>query len=65
MIEIWLTKIDRDDPSTQKKLRLLYARYQNSPFTVVVYHSGRHDLYRSTLDLLAANRLPAKEHAFQ
>ena len=57
LIEVWLANAEKDDPAIQDRLRQLFARYQNTRNTVVVYRSGHEDPYRCTLDLLAANRL--------
>ena len=56
LIEVWLTKADREDHIIQEKLRQLYACNKNKKNTIVVYHSGQQDIYRNTLDLLVANR---------
>ena len=55
IVEIWLTRAERDDPVLRKKLNAVYAGYGRE-YTVAVFVSGNGDLYQNTLDLLRYNR---------
>jgi hypothetical protein len=56
IVEIWLTRAERDDPALNASLKDIYAEYKQKKYTVAVFQSGDRDLYRSTLDLLAYNK---------
>lgn len=56
LIEIWLTRAERDDPAIAKQLQPLYHKYAKRKYTVVVYQSGAEDLWDSTSALLVYNR---------
>jgi hypothetical protein len=56
IVEIWLTRAERDDPALNASLKDIYAEYKRKKYTVAVFQSGDRDLYRSTLDLLAYNK---------
>lgn len=56
LIEIWLTRAERDDSAIAKQLQPLYQEYAKKKYTVVVYQSGAEDLWDSTSALLVYNR---------
>lgn len=61
LVEVWLTKEEKQCALLQEQLHALYARYHRDRYTVAVYQSGCHSLYQNTLGLLAHNkRLAAK-----
>jgi len=60
-VEIWLNHAGQEDFAAHESLKQLYAHYKNIKYLVVVYRSGRRDLYSSTLDLLLSNRLKKAE----
>ena len=61
IVEIWLTRAERNDPVLRKKLKTVCADYGRE-YTVAVFESGNGELYQNTLDLLRYNRqLSAEE----
>lgn len=63
LIQIWLTKQESQDQSLQSRLKPMYTQWKAKKYLVAVYHSGKEDLYRSTLDLLAYNKKRCAELA--
>ena len=49
----------------KQQLKELYAQYKGTKYTVVVFLSGKRDLYEDTRDLLLFNRRRAAERAVQ
>lgn len=56
IVEIWLTKTDRENGELQKRLHQMYQDYTAKSFKVAQFHSGADDLYAATRDLLLFNR---------
>lgn len=56
IVEVWLTSAEQEDTSISARLKLLYAKYRNTNYSVVVFKSGKKDLYQGTLDLIMYNR---------
>lgn len=56
IVEIWLTRREKDNTELREDLKSLYQDYKNKKYTVAVYCSGEQDLYRQTSDLLCYNR---------
>ena len=56
LVEIWLTKAEKNDTVLRESLKPIYAKYKKKKYMVVVFESGEKDLYRGTLDLLAYNK---------
>lgn len=63
LVEVWLTRAERDDPAVREQLKPLYAAYRQKKYTVAVYASGERELYPSVLDLLAYNKTRTAELA--
>lgn len=56
LVEIWLTKAEREDAALQAKLKPLYKKYKFQGCLVAVFSSGTQDLADTTSDLLCYNR---------
>ena len=56
IIEIWLSKAERDDPGLSNTLRKLCVEYGPRKYTVAVFKSGEEDLCDLTSGLLLTNR---------
>ena len=56
IIEIWLSKAERDGPSLSNTLRKLCVEYGPRKYTVAVFKSGEEDLCDLTSGLLLSNR---------
>lgn len=56
IVEIWLTRAEKDDPALKAGLQDIYDKYKQKKYTVAVFQSGEGELYQSTLDLLAYNK---------
>ena len=65
LVEVWLTKTEKDDPQVKAELIALYAQYQSSKYMVAVFQSGEQPLYPTIRDLLAYNRRRSAEVAVQ
>lgn len=63
LVEVWLTKAEKDDPQVQANLIALYAQYKK--YMVAVFQSGEQPLYPSIRDLLVYNRRRSAEAAVQ
>ena len=61
IVEVWLTKAEKNDPALRENLKKLYARYKGTKYTVAVYESGENDLYDGTLALLSYNKRKSAE----
>lgn len=53
---VWLTRNESADAATEERLKLLYEKYKQKKYTVVVYRSGNQDLGDLTGALLRYNR---------
>ena len=56
IVELWLTREERDDPAFREGLKPIYEKYKARNYLVAVFLSGEEDLYRQTRDLLLYNR---------
>jgi len=56
IVEVWLTKAEREDKALRQQLRQMYEGYQTKKYKVAEYHSGSEELYAATRDLLLYNR---------
>ena len=65
LVEVWLTKAEKDDPRVQVELITLYAQYTSRKYMVAVFQSGEQPLYPTIRDLLAYNRRRSAEAAVQ
>lgn len=65
IVEVMLTHAEQADEAVKKQLKELYAQYKGTKYTVVVFLSGKRDLYEDTRDLLLFNRRRAAERAVQ
>ena len=63
IVELWLTREERDDPAFRESLKSIYQRYKDQKYLVAVFLSGEEDLYQQTRDLLlyTRRRLAEKE----
>ena len=65
VVELWLTREERDDPAFQESLKPIYQQYKNQNYLVAVFLSGEEDLYQQTRDLLLYNRRRLAEREVQ
>lgn len=65
MVDIWLTKTEKNDPEIHQSLQDIYKEYQKKNYLVAVFESGGQDLYQNTLDLLRYNRRRSAEREVQ
>ena len=56
LVEIWLTRGEKNDPQLRAGLKQSYAEWKRKKYTVCVYVSGDGELYGNTRDLLAYNK---------
>lgn len=56
IVEIWLTRSERDAPAVQEYLKPLYSAYRPKKYTVAVFLSGDGDLYQQTSNIICYNR---------
>lgn len=56
IVEVWLTKAERQDEVLREKLKPLYHKYKDQNYLVAVFQSGDEGLYDLTHDLLRYNR---------
>lgn len=56
IVEIWLTKAEKNDPELRAGLKDIFAEWKKKRYTVGVYESGGGDLYQNTRDLLVFNK---------
>lgn len=65
IVELWLTRAERDDPTVRESLKPIYEQYRNQKYLMAVFLSGEADLYQQTLDLLLYNRRRLAEKEVQ
>lgn len=63
IVEVWLTKAERDDVAFRESLKPMYKKYQEQKYLVAEFLSGDEDLYDLTRDLLLFNRRRSAEVA--
>ena len=65
IVEVMLTHAEQADEAVKQQLKEMYSQYKCTKYTVVVFLSGKRDLYEDTRDLLLFNRRRAAERAVQ
>lgn len=65
IVELWLTRAERNDPTVRESLKPIYEQYRNQKYLMAVFLSGEADLYQQTLDLLLYNRRRLAEKEVQ
>lgn len=65
IVELWLTREERDDPAFRESLKPIYQQYRDQKYLVAVFLSGEEDLYQQTRDLLLYNRRRLAEKEVQ
>ena len=65
LVQVWLTRRESEDAAVQANLKPMYAQWKMQKYMVAVFHSGKEDLQRSTLDLLAYNKKRCAQLAVQ
>ena len=65
IVELWLTRAERDDPAFRESLKPIYQQYKDQNYLVAVFLSGEEDLYQQTRDLLLYNRRRLAEKEVQ
>lgn len=61
IVEVWLTKSEKNDPALQEKLKPFYQYYKSKTYTVAVFQSGTQELKSSMLELLNYNKRRSAE----
>ena len=56
IVELWLTRAERDDPAFRESLKPIYQQYKAQNYLVAVFLSGEEELYQQTRELLFYNR---------
>lgn len=65
MVDIWLTKAEKNDEKLKESLKEVYKKYSEQKYMVAVSMSGERDLYENTRDLLLYNRRRMAEKEVQ
>ena len=65
IVELWLTREERDDPAFRELLKPIYQQYKDQKYLVAVFLSGEEDLYQQTRDLLLYNQRRQAEKEVQ
>ena len=65
MVDIWLTKAEKNDEKLKESLKEVYKKYSEQKYMVAVFMSGEPDLYENTRDLLLYNRRRMAEKEVQ
>ena len=65
LVQVWLTRNEAEDDALQCQLKPMYAQWKQQKYLVAVFRSGKEDLQRSTLDLLAYNKKRCAQLAVQ
>ena len=65
IVELWLTREERDDAAFRESLKPLYQQYKAQNYLVAVFLSGEADLYQQTRDLLLYNQRRQAEKEVQ
>lgn len=65
IVELWLTREERDDSAFRESLKPIYQQYKDQKYLVAVFLSGEEDLYQQTRDLLLYNRRRQAEKEVQ
>ena len=56
IVEIWLTREEKQDAQLQKKLKLVYQSFHETGYTVATFLSGEQALEEITSGLIGYNR---------
>ncbi|MPM21923.1 hypothetical protein SDC9_68373 [bioreactor metagenome] len=56
LVEVWLTREERQDTALREELKVLYQTYRAKSFLVAVFQSGGQSLADATSGLLCHNR---------
>lgn len=56
IVEVWLTREEKQDVNLRERLKLLYQEYKARKFLVAVFESGEQNLEELTGSLLGYNR---------
>lgn len=56
IVEVWLTREEKQDINLRERLRPLYQKYKAKKFLVAVFESGEQNLEELTGSLLGYNR---------
>ena len=56
IVEVWLTREERQDANIRERLKFLYQEYRAKKFLVAVFESGEQSLEELTGSLLSYNR---------
>ena len=56
IVEIWLTKEEKQDTALLEKLKPMYQNYKEQGYMTVVFESGAQNLWDMTSALLCYNR---------
>ena len=56
IVEIWLTKAEKQDAKLQRDLKVLYQGFKESGYLVVAFLSGEQDFTDTASDLVCYNR---------
>lgn len=49
MVDIWLTKAEKNDEKLKESLKKVYKKYSEEKYLVAVFMSGEQDLYEMLL----------------
>ena len=56
IVEVWLTREEKQDADLRERLKVLYQEYRARKFLVAVFESGEQDLEELTCGLLGYNK---------
>ena len=56
IVEVWLSREEKQDDNLRERLKPLYQEYKAKKFLVAVFESGEQDLEEMTGSLLGYNR---------
>ena len=56
IVEVWLTREEKQDANLRERLKPLYQEYKEKKFLVAVFESGEQNLEELTGSLLGYNR---------
>lgn len=56
LVEVWLTKTEKQDAELRERLKPLYREYKEKDYLVAVFESGTQDLTELTSGLLCDHR---------
>ena len=56
LVCVWLTGNESDDPEVNAMIKPIIQRYHPQQYTVVVFRSGKQELFTLTSELLKYNR---------